>query len=365
MQVINLLKFINSVKHLYALDFDQCNRSMVNILDSVQVDEQFTSSIDLGIFFVEEMAEGKFRIVDGLNRILSLSLLLHAVCECYKKTSDRNDKAIKTIRSKYLVTKNNLPKLHLNEADANLYTKIINGERLSGHEKNKPMFILLHDYWSKIKEQKLQASKIFKMLQKISIKIVNTNNISARDIFYNINSQNREIEQILLIEDLFKEYKIDKVWEEIKSAYFIKKDDINLFLHDFFITKFDFNNFNDKFLYNYTKNYFETMLQYQKPGILIENIKRAAMLYNNILNINFDNKEIRNAFINIKKHSGEDTYAYILNVYDDYYTGSISETIFIEILNTIDEYLKNRQSTGKTIDFNELIGYLNAFITCK
>ena len=31
----------------------------------------------------------------------------------------------------------------------------------------------------------------------------------------------------------------------------------------------------------------------------------------------------------------------------------------------IDEYLKNRLETGKNIEFNELIQYLNAFITCK
>ena len=37
-----------------------------------------------------------------------------------------------------------------------------------------------------------------------------------------------------------------------------------------------------------------------------------------------------------------------------------------EIINTaIDEYLKNRLETGKNIEFNELIQYLNAFITCK
>ena len=31
----------------------------------------------------------------------------------------------------------------------------------------------------------------------------------------------------------------------------------------------------------------------------------------------------------------------------------------------IDEYLKNRLKTPNTVTFNELIEYLNAFITCK
>ena len=34
----------------------------------------------------------------------------------------------------------------------------------------------------------------------------------------------------------------------------------------------------------------------------------------------FKNEDIRHAFINIKRHNGADTYAYILNVYEDFYT---------------------------------------------
>ena len=169
MNVVNLLKFINSANDLYALDFSRCNRSLINFLDLMVEDEQFTRSIDLGLIYISEKAPDSYFIVDGLNRILSLSLLLHAICECYKKTSAKNDKAIKTIRSKYLFKTATKLKLHLNDEDADLYAKIINGERLSGLEKSKPMFVLLHNFWSQIKEEKLQAANIFKMLQKINV----------------------------------------------------------------------------------------------------------------------------------------------------------------------------------------------------
>ena len=64
-------------------------------------------------------------------------------------------------------------------------------------------------------------------------------------------------------------------------------------------------------------------------------------------------------------NKGEDTFAYILNVYEDYVEKNISESTFLEILNTIIEYLKNRKNSENDITFNELINYLNAFITCK
>ena len=363
MEVVNLLEFLNSAKNLYALDYARCDRELVNFLDLMVEDEQFTRTIDLGIMYLSEKSENKYIIVDGLSRIVSLSLLLHAICECYKKTTSQNEKAIKTIRSKYLLKGSSL-KLQLSEKDAALYEKIINGERLSGREKAAPMFQLLHNFWLQIKEEKLQAAKIFTMLNKIQVTIVDTEDVSKRNLYYKLNSQ-RKLNQIALIDDYLKEKKIVERWQEIKSKYFVEKEDIYLFFRDFFLTKFNYKTFNQDRLYESFVNYFETMAQFVNKSNIMENIERSAMLYYSMLNVDFESEAVRNAFIQIKKHSGEDTYAYILSVYEDYAEGNLSESIFVEILQTIDEYLKNRQNSGKNIDFNELIEYLNAFIACK
>jgi len=366
MEVVNLLSFLNSIDDLYTLDIARCNYGMVNLLDLMTEDEQFTQTIDLGLVYIKQKNLTQYTIVDGLNRIVSLMLLLHAICECYKKTSKRNEKAIKTIRSKYIFKSGSQFKLHLQSSDKELFAKIINGERLSGHEKTRPMFVLLHNFWSQIKEEKLQASHIFKMLQKINITLVETDNVSPRNIYYTLNKEHREINQLTLIESYLNEKKVINAWNDIKSHYFIEKDDAKLFLKDFFITKFNFRSFSEDKLYKSFVNYFETMLKYMSTkDAIMKNIKRSAMLYYNMLYVNFENESIKQAFINIKRHGGSDTYAYILNVYEDFYTGNITESIFLEILTTIDEYLKNRQNSGKNIDFNELVQYLNALITYK
>ena len=146
MEVKNLLELLNKIKNLYALDYAKCDSELVNFLDLISADEQFTRRIDLGLIYLSEVNLEKSIIIDGLNRILSLSLLLHAVCECYKKTSERNDNAIKTIRKKYLLN-NTRTKLRLPKKMQSIYDKIIYGERLSGKEKDTPMFILLHNFW--------------------------------------------------------------------------------------------------------------------------------------------------------------------------------------------------------------------------
>ena len=99
--------------------------------------------------------------------------------------------------------------------------------------------------------------------------------------------------------------------------------------------------------------------------VIMVKLKRSATLYLDLLNVNLSNEKLRNALIQIKMHNGDDTYAYILNVYEDYVDGNLSESTFLEILYTIDEYLRNRQKNPNNVAFNELVQYLNAFITCK
>ena len=363
METVSLLDFLHNAKDLYALEYSGFSNNLVNILELINVDEQFTRKIDLGVIYYAPITLDQFTIIDGLNRIVSLSLLLHAVCECYKKTSERNDKAIRTIRSKYLLT-NGRSKLRLAAADQDLYDKIINGERLSGREKESKMFMLLHRFWTQIKENELQAAYIFKMLQRIYVISAEIDNVPPRDLYYSLHKTSKDLNQIALITDYLKDIGIVNEWNTLVKS-FNTVSDLKLFFRDFFITKFKLSHFDENKLYENFINYFETMMQYMPEDALIEQILHSAKLYKDLLNVNISNENIKRALIQIKMHGGEDTYAYLLNIYADYLDGNISETTFLEILSTIDEYLKNRLKTPNNVGFNELIQYLNAFVTCK
>lgn len=363
MEVVNLLNFLNSAKDLYTLEYAKCDYKLFNLMDLIIEDEQFTQKIDLGIIYLQRKLSDQYVIVDGLNRVLSLSLLLHAICECYKKTSDKNDKAIKTIRSKYLFD-GDKTKLKLNREDQVVYEKILMGERLSGKEKESFMFQLLHKYWTQIKEDGLQAGNLFKMLQKISIVLISVENISKRDLYFLLNKERRHLNQILLIENYMKNIGLEVEWKNFKKIY-NSTADLKLFFNDFFATKFNYKKYSEERLYEIFINYFDTMLQYMPEDILISKMTRTAELYSNLLNVNIADEDIKRALIKIKMSNGEDTYAYLLNIYEDYIDNNISKTTFLEILDTVKEYLQKRTKTPNNVSFNELISYLNAFITCK
>lgn len=364
METVNLLEFLNSVKDLNALEYAQCDSNLFNFLSLMSEEEQFTRHIDLGVMYIYNKALNQYVIVDGLNRILSLSLLLHAVCECYKKTTAKNESAIRTIRKKYLLD-GTKTKLKLPKHAQVIYEKILFGERLSGREKQNHMFVLLHNFWSQIKEDGLQAAYIFKMLQKIQVRVVDSGDDGVRDLYYSLNKGRKEINGLLLIENYLKSLGIKDDWTELKEIFNNKTADIKLFFKDYFVTKFNFKEFAECRLYEMFSNYFDTMKIYQSPMVIMGNITKTAKLYDDILNIRFDDTDIKNAFVKIKMYKGEDTHAYLLNIYEDFVDGNINKGTFMEILSTIIEYLQNRTNTPNNVGFNELIQYLNAFIACK
>lgn len=364
MIVKNLLELMNNAKRLSALDYAVCEGELVNFLDLIAVDEQFTQIIDLGVVYLLEKTSSQYTIVDGLGRILSLSLLLHAICECYKKTSGKNDKAINTIRQRYLLDGVGT-KLKLPSTLQPIYEKIIYGERLSGKEKKHPIFILLHNFWTQIKEDELKASDMFRILEKICVTIVEVDNVNIRNLYYSLNREKKALDQILLIDDFLSMDNTKSVWNEIKAIFQNKDSDITLFLDDFFRSKFNYKEFDKSLLYVYFYNYCKTLEHYMSDVDIISKMKHSAELYSRILNIETVDEFEKKALIKIKLLNGEDTYSYLLSVYEDYSDGSISEATFHEILTTVTEYLESRKNTPNNVSFNELIKYLNAFLAYK
>lgn len=364
MRTVNLLDFLNKAKVINTLECNTCDRVTLDLFDFLSDEEQFVQKINLGPVYLKALTLDSFILVDGMQRLLSVSLLLHALCECYKKTSIKNDNAIEFVKNNYLIC-NGKMKLRLPEKNQIIYEKIINGERLSGKEKKSPLFIMLHKMWTFIKEEELQAASILKMLNKIYIILVEADDTPIEELFYSLNRNNRELNQYLLLDCYLKKYNLLNKWAELKNVFNNNSNDLNLFFKDFFVQKFNFKQFNENKLYDYFVNYFETLLQYYSGEEIFAKIIEISMLYRDILNVNFNDEELKKAFIQIKMHKGEDTYAYLLSIYEDYVENNITKATFLEILSTIDEYLVNRLKTPNEVSFNDLIKYLNAFITCK
>ena len=244
MKVVNLLEFLNSAKVMQTLCCASFKDVEFNVLDLLSEEEQFLQKIDLGIIYLQQSTMDNVVIIDGVQRILSVSLLLHAICECYKKTSIKNDKAIDYIKKNYLKSADKM-RLRLHSEEHIIYEKIVNGERLSGKEKKSSVFLMLHKMWTQIKEEQLQASDILNMLNKTSVTIVEVEDVVLRDLYYSLNKEYKNLNQIALIEDYLKSFNLENQWKELISVFSSVEFDLLLFLKDFFVTKFNFNQYSE------------------------------------------------------------------------------------------------------------------------
>lgn len=363
MKEVNLLEFLNKIKTIRVPDYADNLGCMVNYLDLLALDDDFVQKVNFGVFYISQQSLDRVVLADGSARIISLSLLLHAICECYKKTTPKNAQAIEIIRKKYLLN-GVKSKLQLPEEMKTIYEKIIYGDRLSAKEKKNLIFQRLHSFWTQIKEEELQASEIFKMLQKASVFVDDINPNDVRELYYVLN-KHRKLNGINLVKDYLAQYGLKEAWSEFAEQYNNKESDIIRFFNDFFKNKFNFKDFSVDKLYEYFVNYFETIIKYTNPKSAMERLQKSASLYLDLLNVNMGVDELNKLLVKIKMYEGEDTYPYLLSVYEDYKDGNLTESTLTEIMTTVAEYLKNRQKTGNDLDFNELINYLNAFLACK
>ena len=52
MEEENLLEFLNKNKTLYALEYAVCNSELINFLDLISMEEEFTKRINLGVIYI-------------------------------------------------------------------------------------------------------------------------------------------------------------------------------------------------------------------------------------------------------------------------------------------------------------------------
>ena len=86
------------------------------------------------------------------------------------------------------------------------------------------------------------------------------------------------------------------------------------------------------------------MLQYYSEDELIAKIRRSAKLYSDIINVNVRSEALKKVLIQIKMNNGDDTYAYILNIYEDFidelYVSAIQNPLYRNVLKNVgDKYI--------------------------
>ncbi len=365
MDLYKSLEFLENTGHLYALDYaKKClySAKLSNYMfDMFDISEK----VNMGVVYSQPIKIGEQYIVDGISRLVGLSLFLYAVCECWKNTTERNELLIRKIKASYLL-RNDRPKIILKGTNNDIYEPLLLGERISGKNKKTVIFCTYHEYWTRLKLGNYDLKNIMDKLDQLYLYNINLTDMSTaqiRDFYYSINIDNQKLNQIALIRDFLREQNAGYEWSEIEQLFFNNKDYLIMFLRDFLITKYKIKKIPYNSYYLVLKDYINEIIKYKSAAQAVETMHEAAITYNAILNVDIPDEDIKNKFVEIKLNKGNDTYAYLLEIFEDYKDGSISKDTFVEILTAVNEYLINRNANpGMRTNFNDLISDLNKML---
>ena len=329
-----------------------------------------------GILIIQKSGEN-YTIIDGLQRLTTISLLLCALCESYKGTSNKNETARDKVFSRFLINPQvqNEPKLKINPNEHKIYKKILFSKDLNEDEKNNALYKTFNTFLNKINEHKISGTELFKIISKIQFMTVITDKseISVRDLYQALNEIKKE-PQINLISDFIKQH--DKfsmlIWQKLvhqfKDSNLPSKNLLEAFIKDFLITRTDQDIPNEEAMYNNFKNYFHKISQYQDSKTILENMYKYSQYYLQIINSDFENPEIKEQIELLNKNGGKDTYPYLMEVLDDLENSHIDTGAFLNILMMINLFIKSRKDSsfqGINIDFSNLSRELNKMLVLK
>lgn len=361
---LNLLDILHKSQALYSTNYSGEFRTPVDFLDLILENSDTRDSIVFGLMFLQKKGDKSYLVVDGMKRLITLSLFLHAICECYKLTNEKNIHAIKLIKSRYLFNEEET-KIQLNGFAKQVYEKLVKYEKMTPEEKAHPMFEMLHDFWVKIKMNNISAVQLFNELKKMKVLccIYEDCDVENRDLYQLLNAY-QSIDEIALITDFVKDYapEDEQYWFDIMKLY--KDIDLSECFEDFirnFLTIQKNGIIPQSNLYRSFKRFYQRMNVYQQPKEIFKTIEKFAKHYIQIIQADFENFEIKKLVTTINEQNMHETYPYLLEVLDDYKAGRLTEETLIELLTTVIKFIEEQRQGHftSTIDFANLSHEIN------
>lgn len=365
---LNLLDILHKSQVLYSTDYSGEFQAPADLLETVLENEGTKEHIVDGIMFLQKTSSRSFLVVDGMKRIIQFSLLLHALCECYKLTNEKNIHAIELIKKRYLFYGQHT-KIHLHGYEKIIYEKLVKYERMTNEEKEHPMFKTLHEYWAKIKMNNISATKLFDEIKNLKVIacVYENNDIDNRDIYQYLNCNNPNIEELLLINSFINENvknDVAKSWYNIIEKFQNSNlaNHFKTFLQNYLTIQKNGIIPRDNELYLSFKRYYLKLTNANvSPKNIFENIDKFANYYIKIINANFENTEIKNLITTINENNMHETYPYILEVIEDYSNGNITQETIVQLLNTVINFIEEQRNNNfiSTINFAKLSQEIN------
>lgn len=353
-----ILKVLSKAKALYVADYNDTYGVSANMIKKLFQYADYGKSLHLGIIVLEEFEEDGYIVVEGIQKLVTLCLVMFALCECYKQTNMANEEAISKIYERYLLGKYGV-KLNLNDENKIIYEKIIYKERLTPEEKENPLFVVLHKFWEEIKEKGISANELYKALKAVECYVVQIKHGEGLEFYYSMNKNSRMLDTAKLIRSYIrkKEPSLVRIFDDMIKPYAqagVYPLFMN-FLRDFLSIQNTKLPIHETEIFPIFVAYYEDMVENRSPEQILVNLKEFSERYLKMIKVDFEYFDIKKNFTRINEIGGQVAYPYLLEVLTDYDNQRISTDALNIILKTVFDYL-NR---GNEFDFTVLSELIN------
>lgn len=299
-------------------------------------------------------------IIDGQQRITTLSLLMIAIARSYEKIGQEN--VTNVIRKNYLINEDGKDeekyKLLPTNQDKETYLALVDGIENELKNPSKPVLDAFNLFMSLLEDDEEILQNAYVGLQKLDLVYIGLSSESDNPqlIFESMNSTGLKLTQgdllrnYLLLdlefdeqEELYKKY-----WRPIELDFGVEvyKEKFDYFLRDYLTMKERRTTIRLDSGYDEFKAYHEESKRSKEDAL--EELRRFAKYYARIYRCNDEDEELNELWKELKIQRVEVANPFLIQVYNDYekakedYSINLSKQDFVDIVKTVNSYVYRR-----------------------
>jgi len=337
-------------------------KQLLDDIRRVSTDENKTHFIGSIVYITDEYYQAtkinQLSIIDGQQRITTISLLLLAMCKYLKENPNKFDTTPEELFNEYLI--NNIYKskhgedyikLELTKHDKDIYFKLIKNDVVENMTHN--IYSNYKYFYETIKKYSYDIDKIYNGIAKLMI--VDVSLVRTQDdpqlIFESLNSTGVKLTQADLIRnyllmDLESEFQnriYNDFWFQIENKLRDDKEELSEFIRDYLTIKHE-KIPNKSEVYIEFKKYFAKNFSRCEDDIekLVKELYSYSNIYEKIIRRQEKKFQINQYLIDFDDLDLKVINPLLLKLYYDYEVNIINEEQFVYVLNLIESCIVRR-----------------------
>ncbi|MGE7662869.1 GmrSD restriction endonuclease domain-containing protein [Peribacillus sp. NPDC097197] len=367
----NFLKFLQGTKQFiipiyqrkYSWTAEQCKQLWNDILRASKDDDikgHFVGSIvyiEKGLYQISAVPQ--LLVIDGQQRMTTLTLLLLALGEAIKDSGQTFDITRKKIMNYYLVNNEEEDELYhkllLTQTDKETLLSLINGKELP-EEYSQRVFENFQFFLDQIRKSGIDLNLLYRGIAKLIVVDISLDrdHDNPQLIFESLNSTGLDLSQADLIrnyvlmkldpaeqEVLYKNY-----WHPMEKRFgdLSESSLFDRFMRDYLTVKMG-RIPNIRNVYADFKEYVAQLKEVDIETIL-KDIYQYSKYFVLLAFQTEKDKEINAILKDINSLKVDVSYPFLLEVYDDYFNQKVTQAEFISILKLVESYVFRRAICG-------------------